>query len=89
MSVRAGPKSVYKPDEEEWLRTACDEYMALVTTKSEDAPAQKTFRDQKIKEFLDTFKDQLIDKHHKLEAKPVTNLDSWSTVSILISPLLL
>jgi len=80
-----GPKSVYKPDEDKWLQPAFDKYMSLGSDKPEDCAAQRVFLDQKTKEFLTKFGAQLIDKHHQLEPKPVTDIDSWRVVSSLHS----
>jgi hypothetical protein len=83
MSARSGPKSVYKPDEEQWLQSAFDVYMKLVLEKPADHDAQRKLKDKKVEEFLTKFESQLIDENRKVEPSAVTEIGKWRTVSIL------
>jgi len=61
--------------------------MKVVVDHPGDNLVQRNFMDEKVKEFLTEFKDQLIDEHCNLEVNPVTDIASWRTVSGLESPL--
>ena len=86
MTGRSGPKPLYKPDEGAWLQSALDEYMGVVVDKPGNLAAQRKFRNKKVEEFLDQFKDQLIDKRRTLEKTPLTDIEQWREVSGLESP---
>jgi hypothetical protein len=90
MKTRAGPRTLYKPDEEAWLESPFDEYLALVSDKPREFAAHKRFRDERTEKFLDKFKPQLIDEHRGMELTPLTDIGKWRVVSGLdFSPVVL
>jgi hypothetical protein len=86
MASRSGPKPLYNPDEGTWLRSALDEYMGVVADNPRNLAKQRKFRDEKVEEFLDEFRDQLLDECRTLETPPVTDIKQWRDVSGLESP---
>jgi hypothetical protein len=80
MPTRAGPKSIYKPDEEAWLRPVLAEYLSMVE-KEQSLAALRNFRTEKVQAFLLQFEAGLVDTNRDLESEPKTELEHWRKVS--------
>jgi len=80
MTARPGPKSLYKVDEEAWLAPVIEEFLGLVERKS-DPLTLKEFKKEKTEDFLKEFETQLVAVDRNLEDPPVTNIESWRSVS--------
>ena len=79
MAPHAGPKSIYKTNEDEWFASVLKEYLSLLEENPSDAA---TLKEKKTEDFLKEFETQLIDPNRKLELVPITDIGKWRTVSV-------